>query len=130
VLPARGERVPRLKFSIRSLLCQAGRCGRGVPHRGCSWTQHFLAEKIAIKRLSIAVLTTALVLGLSVPASAADPHASCSGLVASSVAGQSGARAEIQRDVFQTAIEDGITPGAVSSEFSHFHEGSAEVCLG
>jgi hypothetical protein len=84
-----------------------------------------------MKRLLLAVLaTSALVLGSSLPASAADPHASCSGLVASSVAGQAGARAAIQRDVFQTAIEDGVTPGAVASDFSRFHDGSAEVCLG
>jgi hypothetical protein len=83
-----------------------------------------------MKRALIAVFaTSALVLGLTIPASAADPHASCSGLVASSVAGQPGARAEIQRDVFQTAIEDGLTPGAVASEFSRFHAGSAEICL-
>jgi hypothetical protein len=78
----------------------------------------------------VAILgAAALSLGLSAPASAASPQASCSGLAASSVAGQAGARAEIQRDIFETANDDGVTPGAVVSEFSHDHLGSAEVCL-
>jgi hypothetical protein len=83
-----------------------------------------------MKRLFLAlVATVALALALSAPASASNPTSSCSGLVASSVAGTPGARAEIQFDVFQTAIEDGVTPGAVASEFSRAHLGSAEVCL-
>ena len=83
-----------------------------------------------MKRVLLAVFATlALVLGLSAPASASNSHSSCSGLVASSVAGDAGARAVIQLDIFQTAVEDGITPGAVVSGFSQDHLGSAEVCL-
>jgi hypothetical protein len=83
-----------------------------------------------MKRLFLAlVATVALALALSAPASASSPASSCSGLVASSVAGTPGARAEIQFDVFQTANEDGKTPGAVASEFSRDHLGSAGVCL-
>ena len=41
-----------------------------------------------------------------------------------------GARAEIQLDIFQTAVEDNKTPGAVVSEFSRDHLGSAGNCLG
>jgi hypothetical protein len=50
-------------------------------------------------------------------------------LLASSVAGDAGERAVIQRDIFQTAAEDGVTPGAVVSGFSRDHLVSAEVCL-
>ena len=77
----------------------------------------------------VLIATLALALGWSSPASASNPVSSCSGLVASSVAGTPGARAEIQLDVFQTAIEDNKTPGAVASEFSRFHLGSAGDCL-
>jgi hypothetical protein len=72
----------------------------------------------------------AVSVGLSGPASAADPHASCSGLAASSLAGQSGARAEVIRNAQAEAEEHGITFGALNSEFSRFHDGSAEACLG
>jgi hypothetical protein len=86
-----------------------------------------------MKRSLLVVLAAlALSLGLSVPASAANPHASCAGLAASSLAGQPGARAEIQFGefgVFATAAHEGVPPGAVASGFAHFHEGSAEVCF-
>lgn len=71
-----------------------------------------------------------ILLGLSGPASAADPHASCSGLAASSLAGQPGARAVVIHNAFAEAEEHGITFGALNSEFSRFHDGSAEACLG
>ena len=56
-----------------------------------------------------------------------DPHEAI--LLASSVAGDAGERAVIQRDIFQTAAEDGVTPGAVVSGFSRHHLVSAEVSL-
>jgi hypothetical protein len=72
-----------------------------------------------MKRSLLAVLATlALVLGVSGPASAADPHASCQGSVASSFAGQPGVRAADVFDAFDEAADLGITPGAVRSEFS------------
>jgi hypothetical protein len=84
-----------------------------------------------MKRILLVVFATlALALGLSAPASASNPASSCSGLVASDVAGTPGERAEIQRDVFQTAFEDNKTPGAVASEFSRDHLDSAGNCLG
>jgi hypothetical protein len=72
----------------------------------------------------------ALMLGLSGPALAANPQASCAGLVSSSVAGDAGARAEIQFGAFAEAEELGITVGALQAEFARFHDRSAEVCLG
>jgi hypothetical protein len=84
-----------------------------------------------MKRSLLAVLATlALVVGLSAPASGAAPPASCSGLAASSLAGQPGARAAVIHNSQQEAANLGITFGALNSEFSRFHEGSAEVCLG
>ena len=83
-----------------------------------------------MKRSLLAVFAAlALVLGVSGPASAASPQASCAGLAASSVAGEPGARAEIQTGVFEAANEEGVPPGAISSEFAHGHLGSAEVCF-
>ena len=83
-----------------------------------------------MKRILVAVLATlALALGLSGPASAANSHASCSGLAAASRAGDPGAQAATQVQIKQDAANEGITPGAVVSGFSQFHEGSAEVCL-
>jgi hypothetical protein len=83
-----------------------------------------------MKRILVAVLATlALALGLSGPASAADPHASCQALVNSSFAGQPGARATELQSAFEEAAERGIPVGAVLSEFSRFHGGSIEGCF-
>jgi hypothetical protein len=88
-------------------------------------------RSIAMKRSLLAAFATlALVLGLSGPASGAAPPASCSGLVASSNAGQPGARAANIHDAFDDAAGLGVTFGALNSEFSRFHDGSADVCLG
>jgi hypothetical protein len=72
-----------------------------------------------MKRSLVVVLATlALVLGLSGPASAANPHASCQGLVVSSLAGQPTAQAQNRFDAFAEAADLGITPGALTSEFA------------
>jgi hypothetical protein len=83
-----------------------------------------------MKRTVLAVFATlALGLGLSSPASAADPHASCGGLVSSNLAGQPGAKAADVGDAFAEAADRGITPGALISEFSRSHLGSVEACF-
>ena len=73
-----------------------------------------------------AALATAVVsLALVAPASAAtaDPHASCAGTVYASIAGQAGARADIQfLNVFPDAAAEGKPPGALQSGFSQFHQ--------
>jgi hypothetical protein len=81
------------------------------------------------RSLLVVFATIALAVGLSGPASAASPTASCQALVSSSLAGQPGARAAEQRDAFAEAAESGITPGAVISEFSQSHSGSLEACF-
>ena len=93
---------------------------------------NLLREGIPMKRILVAVLSTlALALGLSGPASAAtaNSHASCSGLAAASRAGDPGAQAATQVQIKVDAKDEGVTPGAVVSGFSQFHDGSAEVCL-
>jgi hypothetical protein len=73
-----------------------------------------------------AVLATALVsLALVAPAlgATADPHASCAGTVYSSLAGEAGARAEIQfLHTFPDAAAYGVPPGALQSGFSQYHQ--------
>lgn len=71
----------------------------------------------------------ALALGVGGSASAASPHASCSGLAGSSFAGQPGAKAADVHDGMREAAELGITLGALVSEFSRDHAGSVEVCF-
>jgi hypothetical protein len=84
-----------------------------------------------MKRSLVAVFATgAVTLALTGPAAAAESPASCAGLASSSVAGQPGARAEIQFGAFAEAENLGITSGALQSEFARFHDGSAEVCFG
>lgn len=81
------------------------------------------------RALVVVSATLAVGLGLSGPASAADPHASCQGLAASSFAGQPGAFAQERQDAFAQAQELGITPGAVTSEFARSHRGSLDACF-
>ena len=79
-----------------------------------------------VKRSSLAALATlALALAISGPASAANPAASCSGLAGSSRAGQPGAEAAVQHEI----QAQGGPPGALESEFSQNHLGTAEACL-
>jgi hypothetical protein len=82
-----------------------------------------------MKRSVLAVSATlVLALAVSGPASAADSHASCGALTASSFAGQPGGHAADLSDAFAEAAERGITVGALISEFSQNHLGSAEAC--
>lgn len=85
---------------------------------------------VTLTRLTLTVIaTSALALGLGETASAAAPQSSCSGLASSSRAGQPGAEAQVQQDIQAQAATDGIAPGALESEFSRNHLGSAEACL-
>jgi hypothetical protein len=84
----------------------------------------------AMKRLVVSGFATlALVLGLSGPASAASPQASCQAIVNSSFAGQPGARAVELQSAFEEAADRGVPVGAVLSEFSRVHGGSIEGCF-
>jgi hypothetical protein len=80
-----------------------------------------------MKRSLLALLATlVLVLALSGSASgAANPVASCSGLVASSFAGQPGGEAQDRGD---GRDEAGIPPGALFSDFSRHHLGDVDTC--
>jgi hypothetical protein len=83
-----------------------------------------------MKRLSVLIaLSFALAGFTSNAASAANPAASCSGLAASSRAGDPGAQAEVVNFVLAEAAFEGFPPGANFSDFASFHQGSAEACL-
>ena len=87
-----------------------------------------------MKRIFVAVFATlVLAIGLSGPASAAEPHASphasCQALVNSSFAGIPGGRAAELQSAFEEAAERGVPVGAVLSEFSRLHGGSIEGCF-
>jgi hypothetical protein len=74
--------------------------------------------------------TVVLSLGFSTPALAgSNPVSSCSGLAASSIAGQPRAEAEVQFGVQGDAADEGVAPGIVESDFSKLHLGSSESCL-
>ena len=74
-------------------------------------------------RKPAALATAVLSLALVAPASAAtaDPHASCSAVSYSGLAGEPGARADIQFfNTFPDAAAYGVPPGALQSESSRF----------
>jgi len=76
-------------------------------------------------RKPVTLAATVLSLALAAPASAAtaDPHASCAGTVYASIAGQPGARADIQfLYVFPDAAAYGVPPGVLQSGFSRYHQ--------
>jgi hypothetical protein len=83
-----------------------------------------------MKRILLAVFATlVLALGLSGSASAAaNPVASCSGLVGSSFAGQPGGEASDRGDGRDEAANQGIPPGALFSDFSRHHLGDVDSC--
>jgi hypothetical protein len=77
----------------------------------------------------VLIAALALVLGLSGSASgAANPVASCSGLVGSSFAGQPGGEASDRGDGRDEAAELGIPPGTLFSDFSRLHLGDVDSC--
>jgi hypothetical protein len=88
-----------------------------------------LATGLHMPYVGLWVGVLAMVLGLSGPASAASPQASCQALVNSSFAGQPGARAAELRNAFEEAAECGVPAGAVLSEFVRVHGGSIEGCF-
>jgi hypothetical protein len=82
-----------------------------------------------MKRSLLAVSATlTFALGLSSPASAANPPASCAGVVGASIAGQPGARAEIALGFVAEAHSGGGSPGGLQSEWSQLHQ-PLEGCL-
>jgi hypothetical protein len=76
-----------------------------------------------------AVLTFALGLIPAGSAAAADPPASCAGVVSGSVAGQPGVRADIAHGFIAEAHSEGAhTPGGLQSEWARQHQ-PLEGCL-
>jgi hypothetical protein len=89
-----------------------------------------LKGRIDMKRSFLVLIATlALVLGLSGSAlAAANPVASCSGIVGSSFAGQPGGEASDRGDGRDEAANEGIPPGALFSDFSRHHLGDVDAC--
>ena len=83
-----------------------------------------------MRRLLVVLAALTVLVGLGAPATASNPASSCSGLAASSRAGQPGTQAQVLVDVRAGAAQEGVPTGTIISEFSQFHEGSAEICLG
>ena len=82
-----------------------------------------------MRRVLIVLAVLAVSIGLGAPATASNPASSCSGLAASSRAGDAGAQAEVQVVIKGDAAHEGVSPGAIVAGFSQDHLGSAEVCL-
>ncbi len=62
--------------------------------------------------------------------SAADPSASCNGILVSSLAGDPGVVADLTREFHQIAKDLGFPPGViVDAPGGQLHEGSIEACL-
>jgi hypothetical protein len=74
------------------------------------------------KQVGLAAAVASLALVAPASAATADPHASCSGVVYSTLAGHPGARAEIQFfGTFPDSAAYGVPPGALQSESSQYH---------
>ncbi len=62
--------------------------------------------------------------------SAANPNASCNGILVSSLAGDAGEVAALTREFHQIAKDLGFPPGViVDAPGGQLHEGSIEACL-
>ena len=84
-------------------------------------------RKAAITALLSGILTFGAI--SPVVATIANPPASCAGVVGASVAGQSGARAEIAHGFVAEAHSEGVhPPGDFQSEWSQLHQ-PLEGCL-
>jgi hypothetical protein len=86
-------------------------------------------------RQVLVVAVTAVVVGLSTlagSASAADEHASCKGILVSSLAGEPGAVAEATRSIHEIVKGLGLPLGVgvhVSAAAGHLHEEDVLACL-
>ena len=81
-------------------------------------------------RRALAVITALGLLAVSgTSASAANPDASCNGILVSSLAGQPGVVAGLTREFHAAFKEAGIPPGFFDAAGAHEHAGSVEGCL-
>jgi hypothetical protein len=82
-------------------------------------------------RIFAVVITFVVLLGISVSSAlAADPNASCNGVLVSSLAGQPGVVAGLTRDFHQEFKDAGLPPGFFDVGSAQEHAGSVEACLG
>ena len=82
-------------------------------------------------RIFVVVITFVVLLGISLSSAlAADPNASCNGVLVSSLAGQPGVVAGLTRDFHQEFKDAGLPPGFFDVGSAQEHAGSVEACLG
>jgi hypothetical protein len=81
--------------------------------------REFTAALVAIASFSV----------LGGNASAADSHASCNGVLVSSLAGHPGVVAQLTRAFHQEAKDAGLPPGSFDAAGAHEHAGGVDECL-
>jgi hypothetical protein len=83
-----------------------------------------------IRRLAVLVGCAVVFAGMATTASAADPNASCNGILVSSLAGQPGVVGVLTREFHDAFKDAGIPPGFFDAAGAQEHAGSIEACLG
>jgi hypothetical protein len=81
-----------------------------------------------LRATAVGLIAVAM-LFLAVSASAADSHASCDGILVSSLAGQPGVVGDLTREFHDDFKEAGIPPGLFDKAGAQEHAGSVEECL-
>ena len=81
------------------------------------------------REITVALLALAPFSVLAGNASAANPNASCNGVLVSSVAGQAGIVAQLTRAFHQEVKDAGLPPGSFDAAGAHAHAGGVDECL-
>jgi hypothetical protein len=82
-----------------------------------------------MRRAGGVILGLMLFIGVTGGASAANPNASCNGVLVSSLAGQPGVVSVLTREFHAAFKEAGIPPGFFDAAGAHEHAGGVAECL-
>ena len=82
-----------------------------------------------MRRALAVVMALGLLAVSGTSASAANPNASCNGILVSSLAGQAGVVGDLTREFHALFKEAGIPPGFFDVAGAQEHAGSVEGCL-
>jgi hypothetical protein len=82
------------------------------------------------RELALVVVTLSQSSVLAGAASAANPAASCNGILVSSLAGQPGVVGALTRAFHQEVKDAGLPPGSFDAAGAHEHAGGVGECLG
>jgi hypothetical protein len=96
-----------------------------TPDTYCHQEGDFVRKAIAVTSVALVCVLSVVVSG----ASAANPNASCNGVLVSSIAGQPGFVADLTRDFHDQFKEAGLPPGFFDAAGAHEHAGGVEECL-